>query len=63
MPLLDVVNPQPMFQVCTQAVDQVMGFLIFKFCIPASNLLYHSHKPHLMLPVPITAPFSWNFHY
>ena len=55
--IFNVVTYQPMFQVCTQAVDQVMGLPVFQYWIIDSNLVHHSHKPHLSLPVSISVPY------
>ena len=49
--LFKLVNFQPMFQFCTQSVDQVMGFFIFQSSILASTLVYQCHKPHIILSV------------
>ena len=48
---------------CNQSVDQVIGLLIFQSKILASTLEYHSQNPHLIPPVPISVPLSWNFHH
>ena len=61
--LFKLVTTQPMFQVCTLAVDQVMALFVLLSCILSSTLVYHSHKPLMSLPVPISLPFSWNFHH
>ena len=42
-----------MFQVCTKAADQVMGLIIFQYCILALTLVYNYKKPHMIPPVPI----------
>ena len=61
--LFKLVTSQPMFQVFTQAVDQVMGLLSLQSCTLGSTLVYRSHKPQLSLPVPISIPFSCHFHH
>ena len=55
--IFKLVTSQPMLQVCTKEVYQVMGLFVFQSCILASILVYHYHKPHLRLPVPISVHF------
>ena len=61
--ILELVTSQPMLQVFTQVVDQVMGLLVFQSCILSSTLVYHYQKPYLILPLPISVYFSQNFHH
>ena len=58
------MNSQPIFQVCTQSLDQVMVLLVLQYHMLSSTLVYHSQKPHLSLQVPVLVLFSWYFqHY
>ena len=61
--LFNIAISQHMLQLCTQAVDQVTDLLILQSYILASTLVYHSHKPHLSLQLPILVPFSWYIHH
>ena len=60
--IFKLVTSQPMFQVFTQELDQAMGLLVFQYLILASNLVYCSHKPHLILPVSISVPSPVGIH-
>ena len=61
--ILKLVTSQPMFQLFTQLVYQVMGLIVLKSFIIASTLVYNSHKPCLSLPVPISVPLSCHFNH
>ena len=52
--LFNLVTSYPMFQVCNKAVDQVISIPLFQYHILVSILLFHSHKPHSILPVSIS---------